>query len=271
LLLLVHITGGQPSRGTELLSLQHYNTTHGLRRNIFIENELVSFVTFYHKGYSIQGSTKIIHRYLPKEISELIVYYLWLVLPFVNQLRLLALDQTVVAVSSPFLWAFSHGEQDRKGQYSPWASSRLSDVLKREFRAKLSTHANIQIQRHAAIAISRRHLKQAKFNKDYDIGKEMTWNDAQACHLADLAGSIYARGIEEALGHVASARAEYRQISREWHSWLGFALYLGGRVGACEASPGHGGNSGILSSKRKALSDMSMNRISKRVALISGK
>jgi hypothetical protein len=34
---------------------------------------------------------------------------------------------------------------------------------------------------------------------------------------------IYARGIEEAPGHVASARAEYRQISREWHAYLGFS------------------------------------------------
>jgi hypothetical protein len=34
---------------------------------------------------------------------------------------------------------------------------------------------------------------------------------------------IYARGIEEAPGHVAAARAEYRQISREWHIYLGFS------------------------------------------------
>jgi hypothetical protein len=103
----------------------------------------------------------------------------------------------------------------------------------------LDTHGNIQIWRHAAIAISRRYLKQAKFNKDYDIGKEMAWNDAQVCHLADLAGSIYARSIEEAPGHVASAQTEYHQISRAGHSWLGFALYLGGRAGACEAGGPH--------------------------------
>src|SRR6201995_4619968 len=62
----------------------------------------------------------------------------------------------------------------------------------------------------------------------------MTWNDGQACHAADLAASIYARGIEEAPGHFASARAEYRQISREWHSWLGFAFYLGRRASTYE-------------------------------------
>jgi hypothetical protein len=101
--LLIHITGGQPARGTELLSLQHYNTVHGLLRNIFIENGLVSFVICYHKGYSIKGSTRIIHRYLPKEVSELVVYYLWLVLPFTRQLQLLALDdQLATTQPSPF-------------------------------------------------------------------------------------------------------------------------------------------------------------------------
>jgi hypothetical protein len=256
LLLMVHITAGQPSRGTELLSLQYCNTAHGLRRNIFVENGLVSFVTFYHKGYSIQGSTKIIHRYLPKEISELVVYYLWLVRPFANQLRMLALDQTAT-IASPFLWAQLDKTQNEKGQYSPWPSSRLSHILKQEFKIRLNTEANIQIWRHTAIAISRRHLKQAKFNKDYDIGTGMTWNDAQACHLADLAGCIYARGIEEAPGHVASARAEYRQVSRAWHSWLGFALYLGGRASSQDLE---------TSSKRKALSEISQNKMTyKRV------
>ena len=34
---------------------------------------------------------------------------------------------------------------------------------------------------------------------------------------------IYARVIEEAPGHVASTRSEYRQITREWHTYLGFS------------------------------------------------
>jgi hypothetical protein len=100
-------------------------------------------------------------------------------------------------------------------------------MLKQELKTHLHTQANIQIWRHAAIAISRRHLRQAKFRKDFDIGARpaATWNDAQACHAADLAASIYARGIEEAPGQVAAARAEYRQISREWHAWLGLAPF----------------------------------------------
>lgn len=50
LLLLVHLTSGQPARGTELVSLQHSNTRQGHHRSIFIENGLIGTVTSYHKG-----------------------------------------------------------------------------------------------------------------------------------------------------------------------------------------------------------------------------
>lgn len=47
--------------------------------------------------------TKMIHRYLPQEPSVLLVYYLWLVLPFYTQLKLLALNFKEPV--SPYLWA----------------------------------------------------------------------------------------------------------------------------------------------------------------------
>jgi hypothetical protein len=222
LLIVVHIVAGQPACGTGLFSLQYCNNVHGLPRNIYVENGLVSFVTCYHKGYSIQGSNKIIHRYLPREVSELVVSYLSVVLPFTQQLRLLAFDDKLATTRvSPFLWALPSEKEAREGAQSPWPSSRLSTIISCEFRSMLHTKANIQIWRHVAIAINRRHLRQARFKKDFDLGT--TWNDEQAGHGTLLAGSIYARGIEEADGHIASMRTEYLQISQEWHAWLGFA------------------------------------------------
>src|SRR5260370_34547969 len=115
-------------------------------------------MTFYHKGYSVSGSVNIVHRYLPPEISELVVYYLWLALPYCQQLDLLGLD--IAAHPSAFLWALSQ-------KPGPWPSSRLSNVLQREFEMHLETKANTSVWRHAAIAISRKHLHQRKFKKDY--------------------------------------------------------------------------------------------------------
>lgn len=91
LLLIVHLTSGQPARSTETLSLRHVSTVNCHHRNVFIEDGMVSTVTTYHKGYSTTGNTKIIHRYLPKEVGELVVYYLWLVQPFCRKLEMLAL------------------------------------------------------------------------------------------------------------------------------------------------------------------------------------
>ncbi|KAI7459296.1 hypothetical protein KC367_g9080 [Hortaea werneckii] len=73
LLALMHMTGGQPARGPEILSIRHRNTVQGGHRNLFIEDGTVVFVTRYHKGYEVTGDVKIIHRYLPREVGELVV------------------------------------------------------------------------------------------------------------------------------------------------------------------------------------------------------
>ena len=84
----IHICGGQPARAPELLSIRHKNTDSGGHRNVFIENGMVSMVTSYHKGFYASNDVKIIHRYLPRDIGELVVWYLWLVLPFVERMEL---------------------------------------------------------------------------------------------------------------------------------------------------------------------------------------
>ena len=211
LLLLVHMTSGQPARGTELLSLRYTNTVNGHHRNIFVDNGMVSTVTTYHKGYNITGSTKIIHRYLPKEVGELLIYYLWIIRPFSHKIDLLALHKR--DQPSPFIWAGTKAGET-------WDSSRLSRVLRREFSAVLGLSMNIPIYRHLAIAISRKHLKSGGFKRDY--GLEDTKYDSQASHSSWTAGSIYARGLEEAAGHVEGRKAEYKKLSQEWHQYLGF-------------------------------------------------
>lgn len=213
LLLLVHLTSGQPARGTELVSLQHCNTRQGHHRSIFIENGLVGTVTSYHKGYNVTGSTKIIHRYLPREVSELLVYYLWLVLPFWQKLETLAFQR--LEQSSSFLWPKGAGG---------WDSSRLGAVLARETSMHLGTTLNIITYRHITIAISRQHLKCGGFKRDYGMDKKLA--DEQATHGSWIAGIVYARGLQEAPGHVKARRIEYRATSREWHSFLRFRVYL---------------------------------------------
>ena len=100
LLILMHISGGQAARAPKLLGIRWKNTEQGSVRNIFIEDGLVAFVTTYHKGYRSSNNIKIIHRYLPREIRELLVYYLWLVRPFHEKLQFQAYGKPC---HSPFL------------------------------------------------------------------------------------------------------------------------------------------------------------------------
>jgi hypothetical protein len=114
----------------------------------------------YHKGFYTSNNIKIVHWYLPKEVGELVVWYLWLVLPFVRQLAVTwcELDpgnpstlSSPSAHRSPYLWA------PDVGTGREWSSERLRKVLKRESESSISTQhpLNITNYRDIAIGISR--------------------------------------------------------------------------------------------------------------------
>jgi superfamily II DNA or RNA helicase len=88
LMVLVHLGAGAPARATELLSIRHINGVEARnQRGVFIDNGTVSFVTVYYKGFSASLKAKVIHRYVPREVGELVVQFLWLVQPFIKQLQ----------------------------------------------------------------------------------------------------------------------------------------------------------------------------------------
>jgi hypothetical protein len=87
---------------------------------------------------------------------------------------------------------------------------------------------NIRMYRHVAIAISRQYLKSGGFKRDYGP-LERGIADQQAAHESLFAESAYARGVDEAPGHVKAKRLQYRLMSREWHTFLGFQIGLGAR------------------------------------------
>ena len=79
---LMHMTGGLPARGSEVVTVQYKNSANGDSRGIFVEDGLVVYVTAYHKNIGSTGKSKVIHRYVPREVGELVVFYLWFAHPF---------------------------------------------------------------------------------------------------------------------------------------------------------------------------------------------
>ncbi|KAG9193953.1 hypothetical protein G6011_03988 [Alternaria panax] len=223
LIVLTHMAGGQPARGPEIMSIRHSNTVKGGHRNIFIEDGMVVFVTRYHKGYSVSGDVKIIHRYLPREVGELLVYYMWLVLPFQQRLEAMVWEKEVI---SSHMWP-----ADPSGR--KWTSDRFREALKRESRIGLGLELTIPAYREIAIGISRRFLRGStafradEGDENEEWNEENTWSaiaDMQAGHTVHIAGMIYARGIMEQAGAVADKRQQFRMSSTDWHRFLGFQV-----------------------------------------------
>ncbi|KAK4206220.1 hypothetical protein QBC37DRAFT_329190 [Rhypophila decipiens] len=112
MLTIMHMLGGMPARSWELLEIRHSNTANGGVRNIIIDRGMVCFVTLYHKNYRSSEQVKIIHRYLPREAGELLVWYLWLVLPFWQQVQGIVKGADD---ASGFLWADEIVQQAGRG------------------------------------------------------------------------------------------------------------------------------------------------------------
>lgn len=215
LLILIHISGGQPARAPKILSLQYSNSTKTGLRNIFYENGLICFVTYYHKGYSISGSTKIIHRYLPREIGELLVYYLWLIVPFLQRIYQ---DQTPNRIFSSYLFQKISLNKSRAIRLT---SDDLRRITKRETQIGLGLVINPSQYRHLAIGISRKFLKkEIRFEtddhenndqEDHDYSDDIV--DLQAGHSTRVSGLTYARGILDRSDEIASQKSRYREIS----------------------------------------------------------
>lgn len=81
LLVLVHLTSGQPARATELREYMLTNSRSGLR-NVFICQDTFMIVQQYSKTSSLTGHDSAIARFLPKPVAKLLLNYLCLVKPF---------------------------------------------------------------------------------------------------------------------------------------------------------------------------------------------
>ncbi|KXH39658.1 hypothetical protein CSAL01_12557 [Colletotrichum salicis] len=274
--MLLHMLGGQPGRATEVSGLRIVNTVNGGVRNVFAHDSMMCFVTSYHKGYRTTGQAKVIHRYLPREVGELFVWYLWLVLPFWQEVQ--GIIQQANRYSA-FLWAdetvqqgemSSHrdreGERDSSGdracteevndgiykwtwrEEQVWTTDRARRILQHHSGRLLGSCVNVSTWRHIAIGIANRYLNEAfgqqresndGYGDEEDAEEEDSPWDLQAGHGTRVAGMVYARELMQFGSGLAAKRQRFRQVSRQWHRFLGFGV------------EDRGGTSSIGSYKRK--------------------
>lgn len=148
-------------------------------------------VAGYHKGFSKTERLKIVHRFLPREVSILVIYYLWLALPFWEDVQANLWDTTELSAN---LWApeetlessfhdddgksgygtgsdVSNDEREggqlrepkvaarRLGPGAHWTSARMTRILKRMSLPICKKGFTISSWRHLSIAFTRRYFR----------------------------------------------------------------------------------------------------------------
>ncbi|KAI8931122.1 hypothetical protein NX059_012132 [Plenodomus lindquistii] len=251
---LVHLSAGAPARGTEITSVTRENPMNGAgHRGVFVEGGLVSFVTTYHKGYSFTKRVKTIHRYVPREVSELVVYFLGLGQPFIDDVQMMCynVDRVTAFIWEPpteASWDGSDSESSDPGDgdeededrgtrprdtpINPdgyWGTDRRRRVL----REQTLRHGNIalgtQTWRHAYPAIHRELIREGSARQWLDTlyyGQEPEMNDARALqsgHNRATEEANYGRSCLESPWQTTLERQAFRRVSQDWHRILEFA------------------------------------------------
>ncbi|WKT53675.1 hypothetical protein QSH57_004259 [Fusarium oxysporum f. sp. vasinfectum] len=261
LAVLAHISGGFPLRAWELLVVRHRNTSNGGIRNILCDQGLIMIVTGAHKGFTTTGRLKIIHRFLPREVGTLLTYYLWLVLPFWEDIQANVWDKSIFNAG---LWATEGTQESERQQDGDQADAaieasqaqasqdgeggqdgrKLGPGETLDISTLITQHQKTQrsgFWRHISTAIGRRYFRNAstahtrllhEVDSD-DSGSESDSDedspyDLQAGHGSKTAGLIYGRLVTEGAFETNERRVNFRYISEEWHRLLGFPSAMGG-------------------------------------------
>jgi superfamily II DNA helicase RecQ len=270
LLFVSHFTGGPPSRFPEISSIRYRNTSNGGLRNIGIENGLMFFAPRTSKNYLQRGKEKVVHHYLPREAGELLMYYLWLVLPFWDRVRI-SVDEDVMP--SPFVWGetaipddenedpdnedfldltMESGDPEITGPegveseavhtiytrtgpwHKQWTSERFSRIIRREAMQAMDTPLSISSYRNTVEAITHKYLIHP-----FDMEKGEEWKDEKHEWYAQLFGhssamgeDMYGRLMTEAANERGSNRAKNRFICQDWYRFLKLPSAIQGSITA---------------------------------------
>lgn len=206
LFVLMHMLS-MPARVLEISGIRFKNTMNGGVRNTMVHNQMISFITTYHKGYRITGEAKIIHRYMLREVGELIVWYLWLILPFWQQVQ--GMIQGASQVTT-FLWAdevvrvgkvmdeevMREEDEDEEGSTAGemkdeeelkaeqeeawkqlgdgvWSNDRARRTVQRHSKRLLGARLTIRAWGHFAIGMANRFLNQWSKQEESEESGEM--------------------------------------------------------------------------------------------------
>ncbi|KAL9080122.1 MAG: hypothetical protein Q9157_001082 [Trypethelium eluteriae] len=223
LLASVHITSGQPARGTEITTMRHRNSFLQ-DRNIFVVDGQVMTVIRYHKSQSQWDKPKIVPRFLPVQLGHTMVIYLAYVQRWVEYLRVQVLGET--GRDYDYIWA------DERG---PWDTGRMTRIIKHETAKRLGATLTTLDYRHVAVGIGRRMVGE-QFSRGYqdDVGEgeeaEVEKEEGesvlelQSTRTTQIGINNYSVPVD-IVKHLSERSIEvFRPLSEQWHQFLGLTM-----------------------------------------------
>ncbi|KFZ22817.1 hypothetical protein V502_02704, partial [Pseudogymnoascus sp. VKM F-4520 (FW-2644)] len=184
------------------------------------------------------GNMKIVHHWLPREVGELVMYYLWLVLPFWEKVQI-SVDPDFRG--SPFIWGRPALEVKREREEVKEAKQPVrSEEIKRGLgKAKQPIRpedieggleeAEHPVRRDEIETIDNEVYNQKFLRHPFEFDSDEEWKDdgdeiweEQFGHTAPMGEAMYGRLMTEAPGERGSRRMKFRVISQEWHQFLKF-------------------------------------------------
>jgi hypothetical protein len=215
LMTLIHLTGSQASRATELLCLEHCNGT-STSRGVYVYDGCFFLVTRHVKARTATNNEFQVARVLPDDVGRLLYQYLVYIRPFTYMLqrRCYGID-----VDSSLLFC----SPQRPGKL--WKSVILSRALQQVTKSTVGRAFGTHLYRQISIAFTERHVQQNAnpFNRfddrtaNADISVAFAWQSGhrpmqRACTYG-LDGA-FPDSLQPALLRV------YKLISSAWHRFL---------------------------------------------------
>ncbi|KAG2212049.1 hypothetical protein INT45_000396 [Circinella minor] len=75
IMVLIHVTSGQPARGEELAATTIRSTVKGAKRCLFWYRECIMLVQYYYKVRSQSNADRYVARFLTKELSKILIWH----------------------------------------------------------------------------------------------------------------------------------------------------------------------------------------------------
>ena len=152
---MIHISYNQSTRTKELSMIMIKNHINAMR-GIYWSRGQVMMAISYNKTRSTNGKDKVIARFLPEEVGNLMIKYLSLVRPLEG---FIAEQMECERFENYEKLLFTDYERD-------WDGKRLSEIFKREMNEWGPVSMGFQEYRQLANLWMRRHLKRMELEED---------------------------------------------------------------------------------------------------------